>query len=58
MKRRKAGKGLVRVVRGAGQHGQDGDGHGGAAESMVDVGVACRAIQNRAHGNKKGQILY
>ena len=56
MKRRKAGKGLVRVVRGAGQHGEDGDGHGGAAESMVDVGVASRAIQNRAHGNKKGQI--
>ena len=57
MKRRKAGKGLVRVVRGAGQHGEDGYGHGGAAESMVDVGVASWAIQNWVHGNKKGQFL-
>ena len=58
MKRRKAGKGLGRVEIGVGQHGEDGDGHGVAVERMVNVGVASRAIQNRAHGNKQGQFLY
>ena len=54
MKSRKVGNEIVRgVARGAGEHGEYGDWHGGVAESMGCVGVASSAIESCSHGKKK-----